>query len=564
MRPCLGNGVSNSMLNVMVKKISVYSVVLACVLSIAVSCRRGGYDSRLLAAEQLMNEHYDSVLLMLDTLSVDDFSRRADKALFGMLYVMCLDKNHLDPKNDSLISQAVDYFAAEGDAYRLAMASYYLGRTYYHQADYSKAITNFFKAKTTAENNGYEFWAGMGCRGLTEIYNKTYNCSEELIYAQEEYNHLKKSGVQPYLNYALVDISSALGNNRDTKGSRYICLQLVDSAKKYYDPYLNYIALKNNVQNYIDEGDYYEAMRLLYQVMETGYSLPEDTLKMCQAMVELGNLDDSKSLMEITSDIDIPMKDFLRYKIAKYSHDYLSALTELEILRDKDNQLVKNMVSHNLTTSIAGYFEERNTIDEIELRTSRLKNCLILLIAFFLISVIVGVSIYIYRWQKRKIAESVLFADQLRDELKRAEQEHCLSTGVLKSLGEVKYDMLEQLCAIAYYSNDSAYTRKKITENVNRLLSEFSITGERMTEVEMQIDATHGHIMSDLRKDLPELKEADYRLFLFTILELSPASISLLLKEKKVDAVYNRKRRLKNKIKALDAAKRDRYLPYLN
>ena len=62
---------------------------------------------------------------------------------------------------------------------------------------------------------------------------------------------------------------------------------------------------------------------------------------------------------------------------------------------------------------------------------------------------------------------------------------------------------------------------------------------------------------------MPNLKEADYLLFLYTTLGFSITAIALFLNEEKVDAVYNRKARLKNKIRNLGTSKYELYAKYL-
>jgi hypothetical protein len=71
------------------------------------------------------------------------------------------------------------------------------------------------------------------------------------------------------------------------------------------------------------------------------------------------------------------------------------------------------------------------------------------------------------------------------------------------------------------------------------------------------------NIMSDFRRDLPGLKDDDYKLYLYSILGFSASTIELFLKESKVENVYNRKARLKNKINQLEQSKRERYLSCL-
>lgn len=70
--------------------------------------------------------------------------------------------------------------------------------------------------------------------------------------------------------------------------------------------------------------------------------------------------------------------------------------------------------------------------------------------------------------------------------------------------------------------------------------------------------------MSHFRHDMPNLKVADYRLFLYSVLGFSTTAISLFLKVDKINSVYDRKKRLKIKIKQSESGRKDEYLQYLN
>ena len=87
---------------------------------------------------------------------------------------------------------------------------------------------------------------------------------------------------------------------------------------------------------------------------------------------------------------------------------------------------------------------------------------------------------------------------------------------------------------------------------------------ETIRELEQTVDKYQSGLIAEFRTDLPSLKPADYRLFLFSTLGFSTSAISVFLKEEKLDAVYNRKSRLKAKIKKLDSeTARTKYLSYL-
>lgn len=91
-------------------------------------------------------------------------------------------------------------------------------------------------------------------------------------------------------------------------------------------------------------------------------------------------------------------------------------------------------------------------------------------------------------------------------------------------------------------------------------INEISLDGKKLEMLEERVNKIYGNVMKDIREDLPDMKEIDYNLYLFMILDISNPSISILLKEKKINAVYDRKRRLKDKIKTLSPVLQRKYM----
>ena len=75
-------------------------------------------------AEVLMNEHPDSSLVLLRTLTFDDFRKESNRARYALLHSQALDKNYIDVTNDSLISVALEYYKDKDDV-RSKFLSYY-------------------------------------------------------------------------------------------------------------------------------------------------------------------------------------------------------------------------------------------------------------------------------------------------------------------------------------------------------------------------------------------------------------------------------------------------------
>ena len=84
-----------------------------------------------------------------------------------------------------------------------------------------------------------------------------------------------------------------------------------------------------------------------------------------------------------------------------------------------------------------------------------------------------------------------------------------------------------------------------------------------VSKLEADVNLNMSDLIQQFRSDVVGLKEADYCLYLFSVVDLSVITIAVLLGEEKIEAVYNRKARLKLKIKQLDRGKADKYMAYL-
>ena len=81
-------------------------------------------------AEALMNEHPDSALTLLQSVSPDEMGQNRTRALYALLYTQAQDKNYIDETNDSLISVAVDYYRNTDDVRHQFLSYYYQGRVH--------------------------------------------------------------------------------------------------------------------------------------------------------------------------------------------------------------------------------------------------------------------------------------------------------------------------------------------------------------------------------------------------------------------------------------------------
>lgn len=529
------------------------------------SCHsRDEISQKLDMSEKIMDSSPDSALELLNEIEYSSLKNEKERSLFGLLYTMALDKNHLDPENDSLILPAAAYFKKKNDIPRLIKAEYYGGRVLYHRGEYSKALINFFKAKELGEKNEDEiFWAGMACRGISDIYNICFNSADELFYAEKEYENIKKSGRQPYINYALYDLSIAYNNNDESDKALDIIENILDSALKYEDIILYYEALRTKAFN-LNWIEKYEESNMVYsEIFETPYSQTLDSLMYCINLIEEGKSHEASLLVDKISHYNKPYKKDIKYKIYKERKDYKNALNELEDLYKILNDSMRTAMNTNFISPIEEYFQLNKKYEEAENKISRFKLWIILILSFIIFSVLIMIFIYKNKRYKNELEEKLLILDNLKNSLERSKEEKIDTAELLKNIMGSQYELIEEIGEIIIRNSDSRKAQKQIIDRVNNLMDEFSISEERIGKIEKQVDSIYDNLIHDLKIDLPDLKKEDYLLFLYTVIGFSNPLITFFLKEEKIEKVYNRKRRLKDKINRITNGNKERYLSYL-
>lgn len=530
-------------------------------ISVLAGCGRQP-DARLLKAENIIQEYPDSALMILDSIEYKYLSRDDDKALYGMLITEALDKNHLNPSNDSLISFAVDYYKKKNDAIREIISLYYQGRVFFLNGDNPKAIVCYFQAKELAENSGENFWAGMACRGVSDIYNETYNASEELVYSQLSYDYMKKSGRQPYLNYALLELGKALNNNRKEDEAIAITDQLLDSLKVVDDDYLMYETRKLRLLSMLTQERFGECIELSPLVVESQFAEASDSLYYALILVRTNKLAEASKILESVSDKVSPMSKIVQFSITEKKGDYKKAYQESLSLDSIVNLELKNSLSHDLTDSLVDYFGLKEELNKAEIKNAKVKILCIVICGLFVLSILIAFAWHIHSSSEKKIIDKVNLTEQLQILLDKSNMKNQKSISIIKSLISSKYQVFEELYNLVEEKEGDEFEKRKFSRKLTKIIDGISINAEAMANLERDVDAIHDNLLTDFKKDLPSLKEADYHLFLFSVCGLTNASICLLLNEDKVEAVYNRRRRLKDKIKNLDVEKSNRYMQF--
>lgn len=540
---------------------------LLVIISIAALCIAAcsrQYDPRLIAAESAMTEHPDSALAMLNAIDRSSVTSDRDRALYALLMSQALDKNFIYVTDDSLISIAYDYYSSHDDKRRHMQSQYYLGRVSLNAADYPRSLLSMHNAHETATDINDKFWCAMTAKGCAAVYNATFKTTEALIYSHIEYDFFAALKLQPYLDQSMSELAQAHLYYGDYDRSIDLSRQLLDTLAIRPDKTLEYEAKKNIGQTLIEQDKYTEAVPYLEYICKTDMASSQDSSFLGLVYSRTGQLEKAQKISDAIEAHKDLHSYYLKYDVSKANGSLTDALTALKSYDSIASLNLNERIKTDLGTSVIGYYSYKNKLIENDIQLAKFRMIIILIIGVIVLTIIVYIALRYYRKQKRQISESMLIAENMKEILTLKEHECSAAQHSIRELINTKFDLFDNLFKAYYESQHSTSAKKHISNEVQRIIDTLSSDSSTALQLEQDIDEHCSGIMSHFRHDMPNLKVADYRLFLYSVLGFSTTAISLFLKVDKINSVYDRKKRLKIKIKQSESGRKDEYLQYLN
>lgn len=533
------------------------SCVFLAVTTIFQGCKGNHATRQLETAEAIIDENADSALSILQNIHTSSLSRENDKAIYNLLITQAKEKNFIAIENDSLITDAAEYFLKAGDRQRAMKALNYQGNIRRERLnDNNKAIISYLQAYQIATELDDKFWIGMTARGIADVYGDSFKGKDDVKYSQIAYSNMKESGKQQYIDYALLDLAEAYHTARDYEKAVKLENDVLDSARVHQDSYLEYCALKTRALSCYSWRKMDKSVKDYEKVCQSPFANKMDSTYLAMTYAEVGNIEDAYRIKNSITNMDPFFKNGIYYRVYRFQKDYEKALHYAELLDIADQERLTKRIDNNISSSVISHFELMDENNRLQL-SLRKWQFIISVSAALIILVISGWIIRNLVLRLRKnTSEKLVLADQLESTLK----ENGKSKEALQKILSTRYSLLQELCELVVTSTDSKTAQKKIVNAVTNLIETLSISGDKINELEKEMDNTHGNVCSNFKADFPNLKDIDYRLFLYSMMGLSTSSMMLLLKETKIEAVYSRKKRLKARIKGSDSPRKEEYL----
>lgn len=527
------------------------------------SCQPSGIDATLAEAERLMDARPDSALALVESVDPSAIHSRSTRALHALLLTQAQFKNYIDVPNDSLISIAVDYYDENEDSHYSMLAHHYCGAINSHMNKYSKGLMHLLKAHNYAVMLDDKFWIAITARELSYVYRETYNAYESQRFAEISLENFRYTRKQSHIDYATLDFAGSCITVGDYKQAISILRGLIESSNKGEDLELNLEARRTLGLAYLNSKDYAEARPCYEDICKMPSNIVElsDSLYLLLSYLRLKDMSSALNLSSKCSDLSDGLGNWMQYEIYEALDSLPQAMATLKIMNHETDSVLKYMLTRNISGTLLEYYDYQTELNQAKLKTTKIVICCISILALILIATGIAIFYHYRQNQKKQINRNVEIAENLKEMI--AIKDSQAQTTIHNLLAD-RFAILDNLCKILYEKGNSPLARRQISNEIDSLVKQFSTDKGKLSELSEYVNLHYEGIVDKLKRDFPEIKETDYRLFIYSILGFSNTVIAMFLGEEKITAVYARRKRLKSKFKVSESQYKDEYIKILS
>ena len=566
-------------------------------------------------AEAVMNEHPDSALNLLRTLTFDVFQKESNRARYALLHSQALDKNYIDVTNDSLISVALEYYKDKDDVRSKFLSYYYMGRVHANGERYLQATSCLMESEQLVEEVGDDYLSGLLYSEMGRIYRLYYDYPKSVEAHRKAAECYERAGKIRHRNYMWLNQSSVYREmNKDDEGERMLKIVL-ESARLEGDDILIKSCLGDLIMLYIDRGQMFEA-RQLYDELESKGGLRFASSPFMSKLAGLyasgKNFDKALECIEQGWNLAKNKRDSTSLMIAvaevyKMQGKGKKAYQELLMGVLMQNEETRQALQQPILTVQRDYLSEKLEYEAYRLHTEKHLRILYILFSIVLLGIVVYVLSKKLKKEKEKARKTI---DGLHAEIHRKEKESNqkiisllkelenrnqsdVTIENLKSELDNREDNLRRyireaeniqldLQRIADTNAINAgclfrermeligemvfsFEEKKgsnINEEIRWWKGKYLVGKKAVAELERQVNMYCQDAMYHFRKEVPMDEEADYHWVCYLFAGVSIKTIAWLMKENK-GSIYQRRLRLRSEIESSDCFHKELYLRLL-
>ena len=153
--------------------------------------------------------------------------------------------------------------------------------------------------------------------------------------------------------------------------------------------------------------------------------------------------------------------------------------------------------------------------------------------------------------------KNLQLAQSIRDTLHIKEGQLSEMNTQIQALFSQQFSVIDELCNVYFETKDTKAEKDRIYKEVLKQIND--IGTNKVSQLEVIVNTYRNQIMRDFRKDFPNLNSDIYQFAIYQFSGFSSRAISIFMNEK-IENIYNKKSRLKNRIQKSDVPRKEEYL----
>lgn len=380
------------------------------------------------SAEDVMWTMPDSALAALESIDTLTLKTKAQRARHSLLYTMALDRNQIDTSDIRVVRPAARYYERHGSREDKMKMYYYLGTVQQNAGDLESAISSYIRAKEFSSGSENMVFRGLISSAVADVYSRGNNYIESLKYANDALALFSEAEDSLMMWRTTGKIISLYVDMRDYE--RADSLFAVFFSLPCRDSSLYARQLMNEALSClwrpIPEPDRSEELFLKADKF-SGDPTPTDYCAYAYSLELQGNSRAADGIISqlVSQGCPLDVLDVWMYRICRHRGEYKKALYYLEQSVTEREDEVFATVNQSVVLARSDYYENKSLLLDKDRRLQRQMKWLVYLAGLIVVASVLGVYL------KRR---------------------------------------MEWLCQVEEMS--------RINENVNRLLSEETVTNE--------------------------------------------------------------------------------------
>lgn len=514
-------------------------IYISIVIAILSGCDGRKMTDRLETVSRIADNNPDSALIVLSRYENEKANwGKGDRMFFELIKMKAQNKSGVKIQSDSILSDFVAYFDANGTPNERMLACYLLGRFHANIGESLQALQTYYdaieKADTLNPNCDYGTLAAIYGQ-ISTIFHQQNLPHDEINALQHYCEYIKKCRgevdyavaksqlIRPY--YLLGEKDTVLqitdatykelrqyGENKRAAGllasSIYIYVERneLSKAKQTITIFENESGLFDEQGNIAAERDHYYVTKGFYELAVDNYEQAE---RLFRKSIKAGYLSDG-----------------YRGLLSVYRHKNITdSIFHFSLLYENAQDSLHNQMQIEATHKMFALYNYSRSQKEAEQARQKARNA-----RFWIISILVSTGLgmllaaYVYRKYKRKKQEEIA---KLSTAFHSAKKEYQIIKEELRQLKDKDYEKL-----IA----GKEQKEKELKQTIEELAA---VTGQpsttdNLTDFESSKIAEVFHKKKDFRSDNPIPNKAEWRALEIQFSKDMPATYKMLAKDKKL------------------------------